>query len=333
MKTVKGIVVLLSAGVIVVGVGIFAVGFVSGAVKGITKGTDHTVLTRHATKTERLHSMPHVKQVKIDAYDPNSARYECEHTDNIANTRSPDSWMHSWWAANRYACKHHSYYNDTTARLIFGDGGLREDLETQAHTEKRVSLRGRARHVREGRLCAVRVRLSEGRTMKRAAIITGSVLLGLWLFLVVLDNLNGNPKADAQPARAHPRVQVRPKAPAVKWGGITKAQALRLAHRDDLIGWNRLLTPSAQFKSFADIREEQGADWMRTATYAKVLCSGRAYWKLTFKYDEPRPSYESAAQGMNVGDDSATPRSRRTSTATEPGSDSPPRTRHGSAGS
>jgi hypothetical protein len=136
MNTVRAIIAAVCFGIIAVGVGIFVVGAVVGIASG---GDSHTVVVRHATKAEHR-AKPHVKQVNIDAYDPLSAEYECRNPDNPADTRSQKSWKHSWWAANRYACAHDQWHDATTARLIFGDGELRGEEETQAHEEHRVCM-------------------------------------------------------------------------------------------------------------------------------------------------------------------------------------------------
>jgi hypothetical protein len=84
--------------------------------------------------------------------------------------------------------------------------------------------------------------------------------------------------------------------PVPKFAGITQAEALTLAQADDFrinAGMTR-----------AEYLDALGQDWMASATsYSRVECNGRPFWRLTFKYDEPRPWYESKRRGFNVGFD------------------------------
>ena len=126
-------------------------------------------------------------------------------------------------------------------------------------------------------------------------------LVGLLLVVWITNAWVNDDSTKAQAAR-----------PAPPWAGITKAQALVLAQKDDwrMLPQQRLLPTRPCCKwvpvGFAQHMRMSSANstdghWMENPTYAKVTCSGRAYWKLSYPYDEPRPWYESKRRGMNVG--------------------------------
>jgi hypothetical protein len=107
-------------------------------------------------------------------------------------------------------------------------------------------------------------------------------LLVAWIVNAWLPGGGTKHEAQARPAQAHPRVRTRPKAPAVKWGGITKAQALAFAHADE---------PKMD-KPGTDTEAVLGT----VASYTRVRCSGRPFWMLDFPHAHSQ-WFESRAEG------------------------------------
>lgn len=130
------------------------------------------------------------------------------------------------------------------------------------------------------------------RMSRKKQIILG--LVALWLLAVGLSHVGIG--------GGHEQAQARPAAPPPPWAGITKAQALVLAQRDDLRSYNEGMQPWAR-ETWASYTDTLGADWMAHPSYSRVVCGGYAYWKLSYYGDEPRPWYESKALGFNVGFD------------------------------
>jgi hypothetical protein len=132
--------------------------------------------------------------------------------------------------------------------------------------------------------------------MKKVALYIGGGLLGLWLLLVVLSNLHPA-KTEAKPAPARhtqPLAVAADKAkpePVVRWGGITEAQAERLAVRDDYV-----LDIAANGEPYGSLASYERLLANPTAT--RVSCGGSKFWKLDYG-EVPAPWFESKDVGLS----------------------------------
>ena len=113
----------------------------------------------------------------------------------------------------------------------------------------------------------------------------GLALVALWLSGFTVSHIPGiggsGTKAQARPAVS---VASRP----VRWGGITKAQALRLVVRDEYV---------EELASGSSATPADAADWANSAVgdpkvVTRVKCHGSEFWKLDYG-DLPAPDYES----------------------------------------
>jgi hypothetical protein len=132
---------------------------------------------------------------------------------------------------------------------------------------------------------------------KQAAL----VILALWITSVSLTQLGVPPFADSKQAAAKPKAskpQARPAA--VRWGGITKAEAIAQSYRDEFYADSHIAVPIL-FSNRGQFDRALSGGLMQGPSARRARCKGAQVWYVTYRSSTfPTAWFESKERGDNA---------------------------------